>query len=121
MVFNVNGVNILPFVAYDGLKWQRSDLDGENAGRTLDGIMHRDRIATKVRWDVTCKLLTAEDLVTVLNAIQPEFVEVEYTDPFTNTVITGTFYSNNVPMSLSHVAYDGTEYWNGLAFPLIER
>ena len=32
MVFEINGVDILPYVAYDGLKYKRSDLDGPNAG-----------------------------------------------------------------------------------------
>ena len=48
MVFKINGTDILPYVAYQGLKWQRNDLDSEGAGRTLDGIMHRARVSSKM-------------------------------------------------------------------------
>ena len=121
MVFEINGVNILPYVAYDGLKYKRSDLDGPNAGRTMDGIMHRDRIAIKDRWDVTCRLLTTEEVATVMGLIEPEYVEVRYTNLRTNSIKVGTFYSNNIPIELSHAIIDGVEYWKGLAFPLVEK
>lgn len=120
MVFRINGTDILKYVAYDGLKYTRSDLDGPNAGRTLDGIMHRDRIASKIRWDVTCKLLNEQDLAAVLTLIEPEFVRVEYTDLQTQKVVEKVMYSNNVPTSLSF-AYEGGSWWTDLTFPLIEK
>ena len=72
MIFKIDGTDILKYVASDGLKYTRSDLDGPNAGRTLDGVMHRDRVASKIRWDVTCHPLQEEDLAVVLSLIQPE-------------------------------------------------
>ena len=120
MVFTINEVNILPYVASDGLKYTRSDLDGENAGRTMDGVMHRDRIASKIRWDVTCKLLSAEELAVVLSLIEPEFVEVTFTDPMTGQPVTKTMYSNNIPTQLAF-AHKAGSWWTNLTFPLIER
>ena len=63
----------------------------------MDGTMYRDRITTKFRFDVTCRPLTAEEASTVLSAIQPEYVELTYTDPVTNSTKTSTVYSNNIP------------------------
>ena len=120
MVFTIDGVSILPYVASDGLKYTRSDLDGENAGRTMDGVMHRDRIASKVRWDVTCKLLSAPELAVVLALIEPEFVEVTFTNPATGQPVTKTMYSNNIPTTLAF-ANQGETWWTSLTFPLIER
>ena len=120
MVFRIDGTDILKYVASDGLKYTRSDLDGPNAGRTLDGVMHRDRISSKIRWDVTCKLLKEEELAIVLSLIEPEFVTVEYTDLQTRQVVTKTMYSNNVPTSLAF-AYDGGSWWTSFTFPLIEK
>ena len=120
MVFTINGVDILPYVAYDGLKYTRSDLDGPNAGRTMDGIMHRDRIASKIRWDVTCRLLSAEELAVVLTLIEPEFVTVTFTNPQTAQVVTKQMYSNNVPTKLAF-AKQGDTWWTEFSFPLIEQ
>lgn len=120
MTFKINGVNILPFIAQKGIKWQRNDLDGENAGRTMDGIMHRSRVASKIRLDITCIPLKSEDAKTVLNLIYPEYVSVEYTDPMYG-LVTKTMYSNNNPATFMALHSDGTEYWEGISFPLIER
>ena len=120
MVFKINGVDILPFIAQKGIKWQRNDLDGENAGRTMDGIMHRSRVTTKIRLDITCLPLKSADAKTLLNLIYPEYVTVEYTDPMYGPV-KKTMYSNNTPATHMCIHSDGTEYWEGITFPLIER
>ncbi len=120
MTFSINGVNMLPYIAYRGLKWQRGDVEAPDAGRTLDGVMHRGRVATKIRLDVTCRPLTASEASTVLNAILPEFVSVTYTDPMYGTV-TKTMYSNNNPASFLMRKSNGAEYWDGITFPLIEQ
>lgn len=117
MVLKINGVNILPFVAEKGIKWQRNDIDGPNAGRTMDGEMHRERITSKVRLDITCLPLYSSDAQTVLNAIAAEYVEVEYMDPMYGYVIK-TMYSNNTPATYINTR---TNMWEGIAFPLIEK
>lgn len=120
MILTVDGVNILPYVAYnDGIKWQRSDLDSPDAGRTLDGIMHRGRVASKIRLDIKCRPLKSSEAAVVLNAIYPEYVTVQYTDPQLG-LVTKTMYSNNNPASHMLLQEDGTEWWKDISFPLIE-
>ena len=119
-VFTVNNVNLLPYIVEDGLKWTRFDVEAPDPGRTLDGVMHRGRVAVKVRLDVTCRPLTASEAATVLGAIAPEFVTVRYEDPMQGSV-SKTMYSNNIPALCATVYPDGTARWEGLAFPLIER
>ena len=118
--FIVNGVSLLPYLAEDGLKWTRFDVEAPDTGRTLDGVMHRGRVASKVRLDVTCRPLTDDQAMTVLRAILPEFVTVRYIDPQDGSV-TRTMYSNNIPTICATVNPDGTAVWKGLTFPLIER
>jgi hypothetical protein len=120
MVFTIGGVDITPYIAKGGIKWSRNDVDGANAGRMQNGEMMRDRIATKYRWDITCRPLTAEEQSIVLQAIQPEYISVTATDPLTNTTKTAQCYSNNFPSTYLIRKEDGTEYWTGLAFPVIE-
>ena len=118
--FVVNGVSLLPYLAEDGLKWTRFDVEAPDTGRTLDGVMHRGRVASKVRLDVTCRPLTSDQAQIVLRAILPEFVTVRYIDPQDGSV-TRTMYSNNIPTICATVNPDGTCIWKGLTFPLIER
>lgn len=120
MVFKINGVNILPFVDDEGFTWGRNDIDSDEAGRTMDGTMHRGRIAIKKRLDITCRPLTTAESNTLLNLIRPEFVEVEFTDPM-DGLIYATMYSNNVPATVMVINDDGTEVWKGIKFPLIQQ
>ena len=113
-------VDITPYIAYGGLKWQRSDIDAPNTGRAMNGLMYRGRVATKIRLDVTCRLLKASELSTVLNLIYPEYVTVTYDDPMLGRV-TKTMYSNNNPAVYQLHKNDGTEWWSGVTFPLVER
>ena len=118
--FYFGGVNLLPYLAEDGIKLTRFDVEAPDTGRTLDGVMHRGRVASKVRLDITCRPLTSDEAMVVLQAILPEFVTVRYIDP-QNGSVTRTMYSNNIPTICATVYPDGSAVWKGLTFPLIER
>lgn len=121
MVFEINGLDMKPYIANQGLQWTREDLEGANAGRgSIDGTMYRDRRAIKYRFDITCRPLLDTELSLVLQAINPEYITVRFTDPLDLTVKTKTFYSNNVPASFL-MRIGSKEYWSGLNFPVIER
>lgn len=120
MILEINGLDMLPFLDGKGIKWTRNDLDGAEAGRTMDGRMHRARVGSKARLDLTCKPLTTSQARAVLNAIYPEYVTVRYTDPMEGTV-SKTMYANNIPATAARLQEDGTVLWEGIAFPLVER
>ena len=87
----------------------------------MNGTMLRQRVATKIRLDVTCRPLKTSDASTVLTAIMPEYVTVQYTDPQLGTTVTRTMYANNNPAKFLIMRENGTEYWDGITFPLVER
>lgn len=120
MVFKINEVDITPYIAFGGLSWQRADVDGPNAGRDSTGTVIRDRRATKIRWDVTCRPLTNTEKSTVLQLIAPVSVTLQYTDPVTDTTKSDTFYSNNFPITFGIQRKNGVSLWTGLTFPLIQ-
>jgi len=120
MTLTVNNVDMIPYIAQGGIKWQRNDIDAPNTGRTMDGTMMRGRITTKIRLDITCRPLTAAELSIVLNAILPQYVTVTYSDPMYGSAIK-TMYSNNNPAAFFFIDEKGVERWNGVSFPLIER
>lgn len=116
----IDGTDFSNYVAQGGLKWQRNDVEGPSAGRTVDGTMHRERVGVKVTLDVTCRMLTKREAARILQAILPEFVTVEYDDPMYGATIVSTMYSNNVPAT-HQFTKNGVDYFAGITFPLIEQ
>ena len=112
-------VDITPYIAFQGVKRGRNDVDGPEAGRTLDGIMHRARVGTKLRYDINCRPLKLAELTALETLIMPEYISVRITDPYYGTV-TKTMYSNNTSAGYCIKKKNGTEWWNGITFPLIE-
>ena len=117
---SINGTDITNWIAEKGIKWTRNDLDGPNAGRTLSGLMIRDRVAIKIKLEITCKELYGEDLQTLLTLLLPEYVDVTYNDPLYGEV-TKTMYSNNNTSILNRIDTAGKRVWGSIMFPLIER
>lgn len=120
MMLKINGVDFMPFIAKQGVKWQRNDIDAANSGRTMDGQMQRGRVATKIRLDITCRPLTAEEARLVLTTILPEYVSVDYYDPMSGYRSGISMYSNNNP-AFFLIEKPEDDWWNGITFPLIER
>lgn len=112
--------DLLPYLAEGGLKWSRNDIDASDAGRDQSGKLHRARVGLKVRLDGTCKPLTAAEASVVLQAIKPEWLQVQYFDVQEGTTLTKKMYSNNIPATFL-VQKGATQYWDGIAFPLIEE
>ncbi|MBO5967260.1 MAG: hypothetical protein J6S14_02040 [Clostridia bacterium] len=120
MTLLIDGVDFTPYIAYGGLKWSRNDIDAPNTGRAMNGLMYRGRVDTKIRLDITCRMLKGSELRLVLNTILPEYVTVIYDDPMYGPV-EKTMYSNNNPAVYQINKNDGSEWWSGVTFPLIER
>ena len=91
----INGTDYTGFLkAAGGYAVKRGDVDGENAGReTMDATMYRDRIAVKMELTLACRPLTGAEARQLLN----DPAEFLFRKP------------------------DGTEWWQGIKFPLIER
>ena len=131
----IDGVDITPYIAYQGVQWSRNDVDGPNAGRTMSGLMIRDRVATKIRLDITCRPLKTDELRTLLNLIYPEFVTVVYEDPMQGLVSKTMYANNNKAQFLQKYEPEETdcqwicgkdpgepyERWFNITFPLVER
>lgn len=120
MKLTVNGTDILPFLDEKGIKWTKNDIDGPDAGRTMDGRMHRSRVACKAKLELSCRPLPSADAAVVLNLLKPQYVTVSYTDPMEGSV-SKTMYAGTIPATVARLQEDGTVLWEGIAFSLIER
>lgn len=121
--FRINGVDILRFLKKDGLKWQRNDVDSSKSGRsTMNGVMHRARVAQKFRADMDCIPLYRADELMLMQLINPAFVEVETNLHPLYEYHIAQYYSNNVPATVSIINNKtGVSLWTGITFPLIEQ
>lgn len=113
--------DLTPYIAAQGLKWSRNDIDAQNSGRdTQDGLMHRKRVSQKKRLDITCRPLLQSELTAVLQAIDPQWLQVKYWDALAGAEVTKKMYTSTVPASFYFD--DGIrQYWTGVEFPLIEE
>ena len=117
---SIDGNDITPAIAFNGVKWSRNDVDGPNAGRNMAGTMISYRVATKIRLDITCRPLKHDELVWLMNLLLPEFVSVTYDDPIYG-VVTKTMYANNHSAQIFKRYENNEEVWFNVSFPLVER
>ena len=119
--YKLNSVNILPYIAPQGLQIEENDVESPDAGRTLDGTMQRGIVARKDKHSVKCRPLTTAESNTVLQALRAsEFITIE-TDlhPVFGTVIKTMYNSARTAAILLHK--DNITLWDNISFTLIER
>lgn len=94
--------------------------DISKAERNARGTMIMEIIATKRRIDLTWNHLTRQEYQQLLTLVSPTFFLVEYPDPQTGNMRTGTFYVGDRTIG-GMVFIDGEMKWRDCKFPLIER
>lgn len=114
----VNGHDWLPLLTKIGFK--RNDLDGPNAGRTMDGTMYRDRVASKLTLELEFRTLTDTEMKMIHEDTKDEFFTVHVTDPRQGD-ITIEMYTNNVPYCVFQIDRFNGPLWEEVAFNLIQR
>ena len=117
-ILKVNGVFIQD---PSSMEYQRYDLDSEEgSGRNQQGLMLRDRVATKVK--LVCKFppLKSKDLSILMKAIDDVFFTLEYPDAYTGERRSMKCYAGDrtAPMYTCHT---GEILWEGFSVNFIER
>ena len=114
--FKVNGVDC-PTPSTFG--WSLQDVSAADSGRTQDGLMHKNMVTRKEKiqlsWNAPDNIKASQ----ILQMFLPEYFDVTYRSPLTNSIVTKTFYRGDA---------SGSTYWwlnNGLfetiSFDIIER
>lgn len=118
----INGTDYTGYIdANGGYCIARNDVDDTSAGRTMDAKMYRGRVAVKYKVTIKCRPLTGAEAKKILNDIYPEYVNASVYDPRVGLQEGLEMYSNNVPAEYLFTKPDGTEWWRGISFSLIER
>lgn len=118
-IFKIGDVDFSHLIEESGLQWSRNDLDAERAGRNLNGIMQRKRVAVKRKLSISCLRMDTETITRLNTALYPQFISVTYLDPL-DGMTTRTFYGSTVEAT-TQIVIDGETYWEGTTFSLIER
>lgn len=118
---NSSWFDITPFIKYQGLTFSRNDIDSPDAGRDMTGTMHRGRVASKEKMNVSTVQLTRAQSARIQSLLYPETIIVRVNPyPRTNAQATFYMYSNNV--STQYVIHrENGEDLQELSFPLIEN
>ena len=119
---SINGNDITKYIAQGGFSQSENDLDSPKAGRTLDSIMHRGKVASKNRADVKLVPVKKEVLDWLLPILRNEYITVE-TDMFPGQgLLTMSMYNSTRKYNTGVVdVTDGTIWYTDVAFNIIER
>ena len=97
------------------------DISAPDSGRTLDGLMHKEKVGQKVKLELEWKGVSDADASTILLAFDPEYVDITYHDTKTNSILTKNFYTGDRKASTYWWNDDGEFTYLSVAFNVIER
>lgn len=112
---SVNGARIPIPTAY---QYDLQDVSAPNSGRTEDALMHKQRVAQKVKIELKWDFVTTAQVAEILNAFNPEYLSIVYLDAKSGSFLTKTFYvgDRTAPMYNSTLGL-----WENVSFNIIER
>ena len=118
-VFKIGNQDFSHILPEGAIGWSRNDIDTSKTGRsTMDGRMHRSRLAIKRKLTVSCFQMDTATMIALNQALLPETIEVTYLDAIEG-VTTRTFYGSSVE-GTTQIVIDGETYWKDTTFSLIE-
>lgn len=71
------------------------DVSSPDAGRTQDAVMHVERVAQKVKLELEWQGLTWQETAEIMQAFNPEYIQVKYPDMLSGQMETKTFYTGD--------------------------
>ena len=113
----INGKEFNP----SACKFEYETFDGENAGRTLDGAMHRDVIATKISIQLEWNSIPVDEMSRLLTALDNPFFNVKYFNPQQGRFVEDTFYCGNRSVPIYSFINGIIKYDAGFSVNLIQR
>lgn len=120
-IFKIGNNDYTEYVAEEGLKPTRNDLDADGSGRNLlDGLMYRSRIAQKLKWTVEFNRLDEATMAKLEADMNHQYISVTLLNPKTNTYDTRTYYCSTINHGVQR--WDGHQtVYDGATFNITER
>ena len=100
--------------------WGLQDVSDSASGRTLDSLMHKNRIAQKRKLSLSWNHPSKEETAQILQAFNPEYISVRYPDAMSGSDETRVFYvgDRSAPMKIWTI---NNKRYSQISFDLIER
>lgn len=112
-------IEIAPFI--EECKWSENDLDSQNAGRTLDGLMHRGKVASKRRADLKLINLSAAQINPIFEVIRKEYFYCDTDLVPAEGPLSMQMYNSTRSGGIQIVNTDNVVMHKDVAFNIIER
>lgn len=115
-IITINGTGFDPSKMSIGIQ----DVSNSDAGRDQSGLMYKNLITRKYKieleWWMPSPALTSQ----ILTAVDPEYFNVTFTDPKTNTSVTKSMYvgDRSAPVEMWG---SNKKFYSKVSFNLIER
>ena len=120
----LDGSSTLPALKYQGASYSLESVDGSSAGRNQQGVMIRDKIADKVKWQLEFAPCNQAKLSALLAVVKPASFSFTYPDPSKSSgTTTGTFYvgARSTPVwKIEHTGNRDVELWGNVTMNFIE-
>ncbi len=114
--FQVNGSDCPTPSKFD---YSLQDLSAANSGRTQDGLMHKNKVAQKVKIKLQWNGVGSDAVAQILQMFDEEYFNVTYHDSKSNSTVTKTFYRGDAEAHYYWWVGDGL--YESVAFDIIER
>ena len=109
------------------IKWSVQDISAPDAGRTLDGIMHKERLPMpnwqkrkmELSWNAVPYGSAAGQSGWILQQFTSEYIDVKYPDPQDGTIVEKTFYTGDKAMTFT-IWQEGRLWLTEFGFNIIE-
>lgn len=116
-IIDLTGNGDIPYPAK--FSWVKDDISADNAGRTRDTIMHKNKQGEKRTLSLGWIQKSKEQCHAILVQFKPEYVHVKYWDPMEGKDLIKQFYTGQMKAEVGWW-YKGRERYSTLSFDIIE-
>lgn len=116
------GDTALDITAYIAdIKWSDNDLDGPGSGRTLDAVMHRNKVGSKRKAEIKLVPMKSLDVLPIMTILKSQYFICQ-TDLIPDSAGTQTLYMyNSTRTGNVRITTDGKMIHTDVSFNMIER
>lgn len=102
------------------MQWGLQDVSAPDSGRTEDALMHKNRVAQKIKIQLGWNNITPDEAHPIVAAFNPEYVDVTYYDLLAGGIVTKNFYTGDKTAPFKMWTANNKRY-STLSFDIIER